>query len=254
MDREGDIAARFAEYHANSGVELLARAKHDRVFPDGQTLFARLQSVPSKVEHAIRVDRASSRRATRAQKAFAERDARLAETKVRWQELSLSMPKHERKRRGKAPFTLTAAHVIEPCPPAGVKPLEWLLLTTLSVTQRSEATKILDFYALRWRIEDWHRISKSGGDVEKIAYSTTARINRAVTINAIIARRHSMLTLLGRATPEIRASQLFDDAEIAVLLDFDGDMGLELPRQKTPIKPLKSTRFRSAWRSHLSPD
>ena len=35
MDREGDIAALFAERQADGGAELLVRAKHDRAFPDG---------------------------------------------------------------------------------------------------------------------------------------------------------------------------------------------------------------------------
>ena len=41
MDREGDMAALFAEQHATGGAELLVRATHDRVFSDGQTLFER---------------------------------------------------------------------------------------------------------------------------------------------------------------------------------------------------------------------
>ncbi len=46
-----------------------------------------------------------------------------------------------------------------------------------------------------------------------------------------------MLTLLGRATPEISALKLFDDTEIAVLLDYAGDMGFKLPCQKNPDEP-----------------
>ena len=70
---------------------------------------------------------------------------------------------------------------------------------------RAEAIEVLTFYSLRWRIEDWHRILKSGCEVEKIAHSTAERIKRAVTINAVIAWRLSVLTLLGRVTPEVNA-------------------------------------------------
>ncbi len=234
MDREGDIAALFAERNARGGAELLVRAKHDRVFPDGQKLFDRLRTSPPQAAHAIRVDRASSRRAARGQKAFAGRDARLAETQVRWQVIHLPVPRKERRRLGKEPFPLTAVHVIEPDPPAETEAVEWLLLTTLPVTQRSEAIEVLDFYALRWRIEDWHRILKSGCEVERIAHGTADRIKRAVTVNAVIAWRLSVLTPLGRATPETSASQMFDDAEIAVLLDYAGDMGFELACRKSP--------------------
>ena len=236
MDREGDSAALFAERNANGGAELLVRAQHDRVFPDGQKLFDRLRTSAPQAEYELRVDRAATRRSARGQKAFAGRQARLAQTQVRWQVLQLPVPQRERSRLGKEPFPLTAVHAVEPDPPNGVEPVEWLLLTSLPVRQRSEAIEVLDFYALRWRIEDWHRILKSGCDVEKIAHSTADRIKRAVTINAVIAWRLSVLTLLGRATPEIPASQMFDDAEIAVLLDYAGDMGFELPCQKKPNK------------------
>jgi len=237
MDREGDSAALFAERTANGGAELLVRAKHDRVFPDGQTLFDRVRNAPVRATHAIRVDRASARRPARGQKAFAGRDARLAHTQLRWQVMNLPVPQKERTRLGKDPFPLTAVHVLEPDPPEGVEPVEWLLLTTLPVTTRSEAIEVLDFYALRWRIEDWHRILKSGCEVEKIAHSTAERIKRAVTINAVIAWRLAVLTRLGRATPEVKAVQMFEKSEIAVLLDYAGDMRFQLPCQKSPDHP-----------------
>ncbi|MCY4289179.1 MAG: hypothetical protein OXC63_11360 [Aestuariivita sp.] len=147
------------------------------------------------------------------------------------------MPKHERKRRDTDPVTVTAVHVIEPDPPTGVEPVEWRLLTTLPVMKWSEAMAVLDFCALRWRIEDWRPILKSGCEVEKIAHRTAERIKRAVTLNAVIAWRLSVLTLLGRATPAVKALQMFDTSEITVLLDYTGDMGFQLPCQKNSDHP-----------------
>ncbi|MCY4152770.1 MAG: IS4 family transposase [Aestuariivita sp.] len=239
MDREGDIAALFAAYHATGGAELLVRAKHNRVFPDGQKLFDRLRTSPPQATHDLRVDWASARRAARGQKAFAGRDARLAHTEVRWHALALPIPKAEHSRLGTAPAALTAVHVLEPEPPGDVEAVEWLLLTTLPVSNRSEAIEVLNFYALRWRIEDWHRILKSGCEVEKIAHSTAERIKRAVTINAVIGWRLSVLTLLGRVTPEVKALQMFETSEIAVLLDYAGDMKVPLLCQTDPNQPPK---------------
>ena len=141
------------------------------------------------------------------------------------------MPKKERARLGAEPMRLTAVHVREPEPPAGAEAVEWLLLTTLPVAERKAAVEVLDLYALRWRIEDWHRILKSGCDVEKTAHSTAERIKRAVTLNAVIAWRLSALTLLGRATPELPAENLFAKSEIAMLLDYARHMGFTLPCQ-----------------------
>ncbi len=237
MDHEGDVDALFAERHAKGGAELLVRAKHDHVFSNGHELFDRLRISPPQAEHEIRVDRASARRSPHNQKAFAGRNARLAQTQVRWRVINLPEPKRQLTRLRIESFPLTAVHVIEPNPPNQVEPVEWLLLTTLPVTNRSEAIAVLDSYALRWRIEDWYQILKNGCEVEKIAHSTADRIKRAVTINAVIAWRLSVLALLGRTTPEIKALPLFEQSEVAVLLDYAGDMGFQLPCQKNPEHP-----------------
>ena len=228
-----DIAL-FAERQAEGGAELLVRAKHDRAFPDGESLFTRMRAAPPDGEHEIRVDRASPRRSARGQKGFAGREARRATAQLRWQALDVPVPKRERGRLGTGPLRLTAVHVHEPEPPAGAEAVEWLLLTTLPVAGRTAAVEVLDLYALRWRIEDWHRILKSGCDVEKTAHNTAERIKRAVTLNAVIAWRLSALTLLGRATPELPAENLFAKSEIAMLLDYAHHMGFSLPCQETP--------------------
>ena len=70
--------------------------------------------------------------------------------------------------------------------------------------------------------------------MEKTAHNTAERIKRAVTLNAVIAWRLSALTLLGRATPELPAENLFAKSEIAMLLDYAHHMGFSLPCQETP--------------------
>jgi hypothetical protein len=73
------------------------------------------------------------------------------------------------------------------------------------------------WYCLRWRIEDWHRVLKSGCKVEELANKTAERLKRAVAINQVIAWRIMLMTLLGRETPELPAEVLFSDLEIEVL-------------------------------------
>ena len=76
---------------------------------------------------------------------------------------------------------------------------------------------------LRWRIEDWHRVLKSGCKVEYLGHRQGERIERAVTINAVIAWRLTLMTLLGRDTPELPADTLFTEIELAALEDFAQD-------------------------------
>ena len=187
--------------------------------------------------HEIRVDRASARRAARGQKAFAGREARRAAVELRWLDLSVPVPRKERGRLGSEPVPLTAVHAVEPSPPSGAEALEWLLLTTLPVGSADAARRVLDLYALRWRIEDWHRILKSGCAIEKSGFRTAERMKAAVTINAVIAWRLAALTLMGRDTPELPAHRMFAASEIAMLLDFAIAGGFPVPGRERPEDP-----------------
>lgn len=94
------------------------------------------------------------------------------------------------------------------------------LLTTLAVNSVEQAEQVLARYRLRWRIEDWHRVLKSGCKVELQAYRTSGRLRRTITINAVIAWRLAVMTLLGRETPKLPMQVVFSELEIACLQDF----------------------------------
>ena len=64
--------------------------------------------------------------------------------------------------RAPGPSRSSGVHAREEQPPPAVKPLEWFVLTTLRVTSADDATRILGWYALRWRIEEYFRVLKSG--------------------------------------------------------------------------------------------
>jgi hypothetical protein len=78
----------------------------------------------------------------------------------------------------------------------------------------------LRWYCLRWRIEDWHRVLKSGCRVEKAAHATAERLKRAIAIDLVVAWRIMLMTLLGRQTPQLPAEILFSDLEIEVLQQY----------------------------------
>ncbi len=70
------------------------------------------------------------------------------------------------------------------------------------------------------RIEDWHRVLKTGCRIEKLAHDTAARLRRAIAINLVIAWRIMLMTLLGRETPDLPAEVLFSDIELRTLRAF----------------------------------
>ena len=223
MDREGDAVEVFAERRSlGDGIDLLVRARHDRSLGKKKySLFERMRRAPARGRVSVRVERASSRNSARGSTERKARAPREAACALRWKTLEIPVPERKRGRFGAEPFRLTAVHAAEEADPAdGSERLEWLLLTTLPVAGEEQAREALELYALRWRIEDWHRILKSGCKVEEIAHAAAERIQRAAAINAVIAWRLAALTLCGRETPELDAKSFFTDIEIAVLADF----------------------------------
>ncbi len=108
-------------------------------------------------------------------------------------------------------------HALEENPPQGTDPVEWFLLTTIKIASSADAEQCLRWYTLRWRIEDWHRVLKSGCRIDNLANETAERLRRAIAINLVIAWRIMLMTLLGRETPELPAEVLFSDIELRTL-------------------------------------
>ena len=90
-------------------------------------------------------------------------------------------------------------------------------MTTINIRSAEDAVSCLRWYCLRWRIEDFHRVLKSGCGVEKIAHKTAERIRRAIAINLVIAWRIMLMTLLGRETPQLPPGVVFSNIELQIL-------------------------------------
>ena len=144
--------------------------------------------------------------------------------KLRWKRVEIRDP----GGRGQA-LGLQLVHVWERSVPAGKKPLEWYLPTSLEVGCKQDAERVLDWYGLRWRIEDWHGILKAGCKVEYLGHRTGERIERAVTIKAVIAWRLAAMTLLGRETPKLPAEVFYTELQMRVLRHFAKRRGMAEP-------------------------
>jgi len=122
-------------------------------------------------------------------------------------------------------------HVVEDNPPEGQDAIEWYLLTTMRIESVADAENCLRWYCLRWRIEDWHRVLKTGCRIEDAAHDTAERLKRAIAIKLVIAWRIMLMTLLGREIPELPAGVLFSDLEIEVLTAYAKQENLQPPSQ-----------------------
>ena len=215
MDREADFFELFDEQRKTGKVDLLVRSRHDRVIGDeGGHLFESVRGSAVCGQMVIQAGRQSARAKKSKQQAKPGHVQRSATVALRYLDIELRPGAHQ---KDKAPAKLTVVHVQETGSPKDDEPVEWFLLTTCEVSTPQQAQQILRWYCLRWRIEDWHRVLKSGCNIEKLQHKTAERLKRTIAINLVIAWRIMLLTLLGRQCPQLAAEVLFSDLEIEVL-------------------------------------
>jgi hypothetical protein len=214
-DREADIFELFDEQRRNPCVDLLVRAQHNRsIIEEPFELFAAVAQAPLQTKVQIQVPRQSARPKLSKKKARLKRPSRVAELEIRSQRIQLRPPDYH---SDKDPLDVCIIHALESAPPQGAEAVEWFLLTTVNLRSGEDAVQCLRWYCLRWRIEDFHRVLKSGCGIEQIAHETAERIRRAIAINLVIAWRIMLMTLLGRQTPELPPEIMFSTLELQVL-------------------------------------
>ena len=214
MDREADFFELFDEQRQTRKVDLLVRAKHNRATNAELNLFDSVRQSAMRWRFRINVPRQSARPKKSKQKARTGQEQRTAQVALRYRRVELPPPAYH---KDKEPITLWVVHVLETSPPADTNPIEWFLLTTREIATVEQAQECLRWYCLRWRIEDWHRVLKSGCRIEDLQHKTAERLKRAIGINLVIAWRIMLMTLLGRECPQLPADVLFSDIEIEVL-------------------------------------
>ena len=200
-DRDGDLYDLFVEAPCpERGADWLVRVQHsDRLLTDGRKLRAALDAAPVLTE--ITFERP----------AINGRKARTVHQQIKAVRVTLKPP--ARPDRTLAEVTVTALLATEPHPPAFEAPLDWLLLTNLSVETPEQAIEKLSWYLCRWQIEVYFKVLKSGCRVEQLQLEARERLEPALAFYMIIAWRVLYLTMLGRDCPEMPCDAVFADKE-----------------------------------------
>ncbi len=209
-DRESDIFELYC-LTQDLGTHFVVRTCVDRLAGDGShTIAGEMADVVSAGQHVIEV------------RDDAGETVKVA-LEIKFKQMRVLPPIGKQKRY--PCLDLTVVHAVEPEAPKGRKRVEWKLLTDLPVTNCADAVEKIKWYALRWKIEVFHKILKSGCKPEDAKLRTADRLANLVAVFCIVSWRVLWLTMLARSAPEASPAVALTEQEITLLDRLVADTG-----------------------------
>jgi hypothetical protein len=209
-DRESDIYELFCTAQ-QIGTHFLVRTCVDRLAGDGNhTIAEEMDEVAVKGLHRVEVRDSNG-------------NPDEAVLEIRYRKIRVLPPIGKQKRY--PALTLTVIHAEERGTPKTRKKIEWKLITDLPVQSRQDAIEKLEWYALRWKIELFHKILKSGCKAEESKLRTAQRLANLISIFCILSWRVFWMTMLNRSAPDAPPNLALTDVEIALLDHLVKDKG-----------------------------
>jgi hypothetical protein len=216
-DRQSDIYELFCAAH-DAGTHFLVRTCVNRLAEEGiTTVESEMDEVPVKGLHRIEV---------RDKKGGVSE----AVLELKYCRLRVLPPRGKQDRY--PPLTLTVIHAQEQGTPNGREKIDWKLLTDLPVTSRQKAIEKLDWYALRWKIEVFHKILKSGCKVEESRLRTAERLVNLIATCCILSWRIFWMTMVNRSQPEAAPTVALTQMELELLDHLVKDKAGKIPAAK----------------------
>jgi Transposase DNA-binding len=204
-DRESDIFELFSLAH-ELGTNFLVRTCVDRLAGEGDTtVAAQMKKAPVKGRHRIHARNKLG-------------ESYEAELDIQYEQLQVLPPVG--KWKDYSDLTLTVIHALERGTPRGREKIAWKLITNLPVKSLQQAIEKLNWYAMRWKIEVFHKILKSGCKAEESKLRSSERLVNLISIFCIIGWRIFWLTMLHRAEPDSPPAIALDTTELRLLDDL----------------------------------
>jgi hypothetical protein len=225
-DREGDIYAKWASL-PQANFHLLSRAAQDRSLTGGGMLFAAAATFAAAGRRRIEL---AAREPGQAK--------RTAEVELRYGEVEVCRPLHERDHNLPETIRLRLLEVRETDPPAGVEPLHWRLLTTHAIADAAGAWRIVEWYKMRWVIEQLFRVMKTQGlQLEDSQIASAERLLKLAAAATKAACIDIQLVQERDGKHQLPAANVFTEAEIETLAALVPTLEGKTERQTNPHPP-----------------
>lgn len=201
-DRESDIYELFCTAE-ELGTKFLVRVQTDRLAGDGDhTVSQELTGGATRVAHKV------TTRGPKGEPVDVVLD-------VTYKTLDVRPPIGKQKRYPGLRVTYIWARELDE--PVGRSRIDWKLITNLPVETADAATEKLSWYAMRWKIEIFHKILKSGCKAEEVKLRTADRLVNLLAIFCILSWRVFWVTMSSRSSPEAPPETALTTMEIKVL-------------------------------------
>jgi Transposase DDE domain len=236
-DRESDFYELFVQRPQN--VELIVRACQNRRIAgaeeDSGLLFTFIDAGAEQGRFVMTIPAAPGRR------------ARNAEFAVRFAPVAVRRPLHGADPTLPETVSMTLVDVREVSEPEdGSTPVHWRLLTTHDVATLKDARRVIDFYRMRWTIEEFFRTLKTAGfDIEEADISDPQAMVNFVAAAAVAAVTIKQLVQARDGNTDQLLSDAFDPDDQPILEAVSARLEGKTERQRNPHQ--KGSLAFAAW-------
>ncbi len=235
-DRESDIYEEFMSI-PDSRTHLLVRSSYNRkLIGEEKSLFEKLSSSTIRATYELNIP------------GCANRKKRLAKMALRYEKVKISHPVNRYKGNKSDYVELWAieASELSESVPEKEDPIIWRLLTTHQINVIADALKYVEWYSLRWLIEELFHIIKSKGFCIESAQLEKGEGLKKLCILALQAALIVMtLKLSLKNSHKIKATLLFSQEQMAFLEFYMRELEGKTEKLKNPYK--KGTVQWATW-------
>jgi Transposase Tn5 dimerisation domain len=149
----------------------------------------------------------------------AEQPPRTVHLQVAWSAVTLCPPRHGQERQQEP----VAGWCVR-CWETGQRKnaLEWVLFTTVPVTEAASALERIEWYRWRWVVEEYHKALKTGCAVEQRPLQSAPGLRALLGFLAIVAVRLLQLRTVARTAPDTPATQVIEPEFVETMVRLRG--------------------------------